>query len=117
MAREDTQFKPGNTLGQRPKKRYGAGLRDTFLAVFEELQEDEDCNLAQWARENPTEFYRLVARLLPQEYTGDFYTVIEVKLKDDDEVDQAANQVKDNVLVAPIVNILPDAFSQENDFG
>lgn len=120
MGREHTQFKPGNDAGRKPgaRNRVGAGLRDTFVAVFEELQEDEECNLAQWARENPTEFYRLVSRLLPQEYTGDFYTVIEVKLKDDeqDSLDEAATEVKNTIIAPTTLNLLPDV-GGKNDFG
>lgn len=122
MGRVSTTFKPG----QRPpnagrqagtKNKISASLRDTFLQVFEEMQDDEDFCLKSWAQENPTEFYKIISKLLPQEYTGDFYTVIEVKMKDDDEEsDQEEMELHED---QQFINdeIKEDNAGQENDFG
>lgn len=121
MARVSTTFKPGQrpeSAGRKAgtKNKISASLRDTFLQVFEEMQEDEDFCLKSWAQDNPTEFYKIISKLLPQEYTGDFYTVIEVKMKDDDDIDQEEiDQQQDQQFIND--EIKDDDAGQENDFG
>lgn len=41
-------------------------VRDAFKTVFDELQGDKDANLAAWAKGNPTDFYKISAKLIPQ---------------------------------------------------
>ncbi len=97
MARSSGTFKKGHKgVGRAPGtgNKLSLGLRETFLHVFEEMQEDEDFCLKSWAQENLTEFYKIISKLLPQEYTGDFYTVIEVKMKNQNPDD--ANQTEDD---------------------
>jgi hypothetical protein len=95
MAKEDGYFKKGE---RRTGRQAGTGnkvstsLRDSFLAVYEELQEDEDFCLRSWAMDNLTEFYKLIAKLLPQEYTGEFYTVIKVDVKDENPTNADASE-------------------------
>ena len=45
-----------------------ASIKQAFKEAFEEL--GGATALAEWARDNPTEFYRLSARLIPTELTG-----------------------------------------------
>ena len=40
-------------------------LKNAFIETFEELGGVD--NLVEWARANQTEFYRMVARLMPRE--------------------------------------------------
>lgn len=45
--------------------RYSTSVKEQLLATFNQLQGEERVNLLDWARANPTEFYRLSAKLLP----------------------------------------------------
>ena len=63
------RFGKGNRTGGRPagaKNRFTT-VKESFLEVFEELNPDGKAHLLTWARENPGDFYRLAARLLPRE--------------------------------------------------
>ncbi len=40
-------------------------VKDVLANVFSELQDDKTCNLLAWGKENPTEFYKLAAKLIP----------------------------------------------------
>lgn len=103
------------TGGRQPgtKNKISASLRDAFLQVFEEMQEDEDFCLKSWAQENLTEFYKIISKLLPQDFTGDFYTVIEVKMKDDD-VEDGDDETETETLTNDEIE---DYAGQEDDFG
>lgn len=64
----DTKFKPGNP-GKPPgtQNKLTKTVKETVLAVFNELQEDPKVKLSAWAKEEPTEFYRIAAKLIPTE--------------------------------------------------
>lgn len=40
-------------------------VREQLTQVFELLQQDKAANLLSWAKSNPTEFYKLAAKLIP----------------------------------------------------
>lgn len=42
-----------------------ATVRQRFEEAFEKLQSSDKANLTTWAEENPTEFYKLSAKLIP----------------------------------------------------
>ena len=42
-------------------------VKETVLAVFDDLQSDPKANLLSWGKENPTEFYKIAAKLIPTE--------------------------------------------------
>lgn len=72
-------FQPGE--GGRPAgvpNKLTKTVKETVLAVFNDLQDDPVANLGQWARTEPTEFYKIAARLIPTEITGTVKTVIRV---------------------------------------
>jgi hypothetical protein len=72
-------FKKGE--GGRPKgvqNKITKTVKETVLAVFNDLQEKPGVRLMDWAQEEPTEFYRIAARLIPTEITGTVKTVIKV---------------------------------------
>lgn len=77
-------FEPGHTgRPQGTKNKLTRTVKETVLAVFNELQEDPKVKLSAWAKEEPTEFYRIAAKLIPTEVTGTVKTVITVKESDD----------------------------------
>jgi len=45
-------------------------IKETVLAVFNELQEDPKINLLEWGRSNPKDFYSIAARTKQTELTG-----------------------------------------------
>ncbi len=57
----------GNPKGRKPgtPNKATRTVRETFEAVFVSLQSSDRANLLVWAEENPTDFYRLSARLIP----------------------------------------------------
>lgn len=73
------QFKPGNP-GKQPGtlSKLNRTVKETVLAVFNDLQEDPQVSLAAWAKNEPTEFYRIAAKLIPTEITGTVKQVIVV---------------------------------------
>jgi hypothetical protein len=46
-------------------------VKEVFATVFDEIQEDKKANLKSWAKENPTEFYKLASKLIPVQVGGD----------------------------------------------
>jgi hypothetical protein len=72
MGKEVTQFKKGN-----PGKPKGAVnkttklVKEVFADVFDKLQKDKKANLITWAKENPTEFYKLASKLIPVQLAVD----------------------------------------------
>lgn len=55
-------------LGARNK--IGAMVKENIVAVFTRL--GGTAAMAEWAKENLTEFYRLYGRLIPSEVIGEF---------------------------------------------
>lgn len=70
MAKNKTSFQKGAKIGGRPKgtpNKITRTVRETVLAVFTDLQADPKANLKAWAKEEPTEFYRIASKLIPTE--------------------------------------------------
>ncbi len=42
-------------------------VKERVLEVFNELQEDSEANLLSWAKTEPTEFYKIAAKLIPSD--------------------------------------------------
>lgn len=40
-------------------------VKERVLEVFNELQDDPKANMLNWAKEEPTEFYKIAAKLIP----------------------------------------------------
>lgn len=45
-------------------------VKETVLAAFNDLQEDPKANILKWGKDNPTEFYKIAAKLIPTEVTA-----------------------------------------------
>lgn len=61
---------PGRKQGSQNKLT--ATVKETVLAVFNDLQEDPKVNLKTFGRKYPRDFYNIAARLIPTELTGHF---------------------------------------------
>jgi hypothetical protein len=76
MTRADEDGRRRKTGGRRKgtSNKSTALVREAILAVFSDLQDGgggENGHLLQWAGANPTDFYKLAAKLLPLQVTGD----------------------------------------------
>ena len=66
------QFEKGNK--GKPKgatNKITKSVKEAFEIAFSELQEDKEAKLSNWAKENPTEFYKLAAKLIPTSVNAD----------------------------------------------
>ncbi len=64
MAFKKGKDKTGGRAKGTPNK-LSKSVRDTVLAVFNELQDDPEANLHEWGKNNPTAFYQIAAKLIP----------------------------------------------------
>ena len=76
-------FKKGESgnLNGRPKgseNKLTKTVKETVLAVFNQLQEDPIVNLAEWAKNEPTEFYKIASKLIPSEVNANVEVIAPV---------------------------------------
>lgn len=79
MPKTSTSFKPGE--GGRPpgiQNKLTKTVKETVLAVFNQIQEDPKVKLEQFAKDYPRDFYQIAAKLIPTEITGQIATVINI---------------------------------------
>ena len=72
-----TPFKPGNAgkpVGTQNKLT--RTVKETVLAVFNDLESDPKKGLKAFAEKYPRDFYQIAARLIPTEITGSIKQVI-----------------------------------------
>ena len=55
-------------------------VKETVLAVFNELQSDPKVKLSAWAKDEPTEFYKIAAKLIPTEVAGNIDSKITLNI-------------------------------------
>jgi len=55
--------------GRRPgtKNNITKAMKKVYLDAFLDLQKDPQHSLLTWARKHPTEFYKLAARIIPDQ--------------------------------------------------
>jgi hypothetical protein len=63
------------------KNKAGAEVKAQILACYERL--GSLAAFTEWAKENPTDFYRMYANLAPKELTADVHVTSEVELTDE----------------------------------
>jgi hypothetical protein len=63
----------------KPNK-FGAQARENIVAVFNRL--GGTAEMAKWANDHKTDFYRMYAQLVPKEITADVVVTEEVTLTD-----------------------------------
>jgi len=64
MSKKKGSPKTGGRKAGTPNK-ITKSVRETFQSVFEELQQDPEANLLEFAKKQPVEFYRLSTKLIP----------------------------------------------------
>lgn len=65
--------KPGERRGGRQKgtpNKLTRSVKQAFEDAFVTMQDDPVTKLEAWGKANPTDFYKLAARLIPAEITG-----------------------------------------------
>lgn len=67
---------PGKQAGTVP--RLNKTVKETVLAVFNDLQTDPKTGLKSFAVKYPRDFYAIAARLIPTELTGTLKHIINV---------------------------------------
>ena len=65
-------------MPSRGQGKLNRTVKETVLAVFNQLQSDPKARLITWAKAEPTEFYKIAAKLIPTELTGTVKTIITV---------------------------------------
>jgi hypothetical protein len=57
----------GNPTGRKKgsTNKVTRDIRQAFLDAFDALQQEPGVNLVDWAKDQPTEFYRLSGKLIP----------------------------------------------------
>lgn len=68
--------KSGNPKG-KPKgatNKLNKAIKEVIHETFNNLQCDAKTNMLEWAKQNPTEFYKLASKLIPTETKSDFIT-------------------------------------------
>jgi hypothetical protein len=81
------QFEKGNA--GKPKgaiNKLTKTVKERVLEVFNELQTDPQANLLSWAKDEPTEFYKIAAKLIPSDINakieGKIITVVPPSKRD-----------------------------------
>lgn len=60
------KFQKGNAGKPKgAKNKITKTVKEVVFDVFEQLQVDPKANLLNWGKENPTEFYKIAAKLIP----------------------------------------------------
>jgi hypothetical protein len=78
MGKTRTSFKPGEGRPKGAENKLTKTVKETVLAVFNNLQEDPKNSLGAFAEKYPRDFYQIAAKLIPTEITGTVKQVINV---------------------------------------
>ena len=69
--------------------RFTMSVKEAFLSVYDDLQKEtgeDNGHLFNWAKENPTDFYKICAKMIPQQVNADINHVITANDLSDDEL-------------------------------
>jgi len=67
MPKEDTQFKPGNTLGGRPKGSRNKLGEDFLHELHEDFKKHGQSAIVEVREKRPAEYMKVIASILPKE--------------------------------------------------
>jgi len=82
-------FKKGQSGNPKGKKKgqvskFTSSFKEALRIAFDGIGGAK--NLTEWARENPTEFYKIMARLIPVEVSGSISHTMEASELSDDRL-------------------------------
>jgi UV DNA damage repair endonuclease len=60
----------GGSRKGKPNK-ITASVKEVFLTAFNLMQENKTTDLVSWAKNNPTEFYKLSSKFIPTELNAE----------------------------------------------
>lgn len=63
---------PGKPKGA--KNKVTKTFKELLQNAVDALQDDPKANMVKWAKDNPTEFYKIAAKLIPTELQGSVET-------------------------------------------
>lgn len=55
------------TMPSRGQGKLNKTIKESVLAVFNQMQKDPKVSLLAWGKKEPTEFYKIAAKLIPTE--------------------------------------------------
>ena len=55
-------------------------FKDLLTETIRALENDKDHGLEKWAKEHPSDFYRICSKLVPQEMVGEFTGDITIRV-------------------------------------
>lgn len=64
------QGKPGPGRPKGSENKLTRTVKEAVELAFNELQDDKDHKLVAWAKKNPTDFYKIAAKLIPAAVEG-----------------------------------------------
>lgn len=72
--------KSGNPAGREKGKpnKLTTTVKEKVMETFDRLQDHDKANLYDWATENPTEFYKIAAKLIPTEMKAQVETTVKL---------------------------------------
>ena len=82
----------GTKTGGRVKgtpNRFTSSMKDAFLSVYQDLQDEngeEHGHLKAWAKDHPTDFYKICSKMIPQQLTADVNYTVSAKEMTDEEL-------------------------------
>ena len=70
----------GNPKGREKgsSNKFNKQFKDLLTETYQALEEKTGHGLQKWAEEHPTDFYRICAKLVPQQITGEGGGPIEI---------------------------------------
>ena len=70
----------GNPKGREKgsSNKFNKQFKDLLIETYQALESKKDHGLQNWAEKHPTDFYRICAKLVPQQITGEGGGPIEV---------------------------------------
>ncbi|MGR3218811.1 MAG: hypothetical protein ACUZ8H_03205 [Candidatus Anammoxibacter sp.] len=76
-------FEKGNKLGNgRPKgagNKFTTQFKDLLTETYQALEKKKETGLLVWAQNNPTDFYKICAKLIPLQITGEGGEAIKIQ--------------------------------------
>ena len=77
-------FEKGNKLAKGRVKgsqnKFNVQFKDLLTETYQALEEGKETGLLEWAKKNQSEFYKLCAKLVPTQITGEDGQDIKIRI-------------------------------------